>query len=94
MSQATPQTPWIEWTRTALPPREREELTAALTTEQRAHLAQHDYVWVRGVGVIFRPAKGGPEQRARFTHGTHFRTPRGEFYVAAEGGVRELAPSP
>jgi hypothetical protein len=75
MSQATRQAPWIEWTRTALQPREREELLAALTAEP-------------GVGVVFRPEDGGPEQRARFTHGRHFRTPRGELYVDAEGRVR------
>ncbi len=35
-----PQTQWIEWTRTALAPREREELLAALTSEQKAQLRE------------------------------------------------------
>jgi hypothetical protein len=81
---------WIEWTRTRLQPQEREDLLTALTSEQKAHLLEHDYVWVKGVGVLWKPAEGAL-RRARFTHGTHFRTQRGEFYVDSEGSARELS---
>ena len=80
---------WIEWTRTALRPDEREGLLAALTSEQNAHLHEHDYVWVEGVGVLWQPVEGAL-RRARFTHGTHFRTQHGEFYIDSEGHAREL----
>ena len=82
---------WIEWTRTRLPPQEREELLTALTSQQKAHLLEHDYVWVEGVGVLWKPPEGDPLRRARFTHGTHFRTRRAEFYVDSEGNARELS---
>ena len=85
---------WIDWTRTSLEPGEREELLSALTPEQRAHLLAQDYVWVEGVGIVWRAALGAPEQRARFTHGYHFRTRRGEFHVDVEGHVRELSQHP
>lgn len=94
MSLANRETQWIEWTRTALQPRESAELSGALTPEQAAHLREHDYVWVEGTGIVWMPESGGLAQRARFTHGVHFRTRRGEFYVDAEGGVRELARAP
>jgi len=80
---------WIEWTRTTLRPHEREGLLAALTPEQQAQLLEHDYVWVARVGVIWKPVDGGL-RRARFTHGTHFRTQRGEFYIDSEGRASEL----
>ena len=80
----------IEWTRTRLQPQEREELVTALTTEQKAHLLDHDYVWVEGVGVLWKPADGAL-RRARFTDGTHFQTQRGEFYIDSEGSARELS---
>ena len=80
---------WIEWTRTVLESREREELLAALTAEQNAHLLEHDYVWVEGVGVLWNPPDGELLRRARFTHGTHFQTQRGEFYIDSEGSARE-----
>jgi hypothetical protein len=60
----------------------------ALGLEQKAHLLKHDYVWVKGVGVLWKPPDGAL-RRARFTHGTHFRTSRGEFYIDSEGSVRE-----
>jgi len=81
---------WIEWTRTALSPRECADLLAAATSEQKAHLLEHDYVFGEGIGVLWRPADGGL-RRARFTHGTHFATARGEFYIDSEGSVRETA---
>ena len=84
------ETQWIEWTRTTLQSHEREDLLAALTWEQKAHLHEHDYVWVGGVGVLWKPMDGAL-RRARFTHGTHFRTQRGEFYVDSEGRTRELS---
>lgn len=84
------ETHWIEWTRTRLQPQERENLLTALTSEQKAHLLKHDYVWVRNVGVLWNPPDGAL-RRARFTHGTHFRTLRGEFYIDSEGVARELA---
>ena len=84
------ETQQIEWTRTRLQPREREELVTALTSRQKAQLLEHDYVWVEGVGVLWKPADGGL-RRTRFTHGTHFQTQRGEFYIDSEGSVRELS---
>jgi hypothetical protein len=85
---------WIEWTGTGLQPREREDLLATLTSEQKVQLRDHDYVWVEGVGVLWNDPDGEMRQRARFTHGTYFRTRRGEFYVDSEGGVRECSPTP
>jgi len=81
---------WIEWTRTKLQPRERRDQLTALGPEQRAQLLEHDYVWVEGVGVLWRPPDGAL-RRARFTHGTHLRTRRAEFYVDSEGNARELS---
>ena len=60
---------WIEWTRTRLQPQERHELLTALTSQQKAHLLEHDYVWVEGVGVLWKPPDGDLLRRARFTHG-------------------------
>lgn len=85
---------WIEWTGTRLEPREREELLAALTPEQKAQLLDHDHVWVEGIGVLWNDPDGELRQRARFTHGTYFRTRRGEFYIDSEGGVRQCSPTP
>jgi hypothetical protein len=82
---------WIKWTRTRLEPREREELLTALTSQQKAHLREHDSVWVEGVGVLWNPPDGDLLRRARYTHGTHFQTQRGEFYVDSEGSARELS---
>jgi hypothetical protein len=81
----------IEWTRTRLQPQEREELLTALTSEQKAYLLEHDYVWVEGVGVLWNPPDGDLLRRAQFTHGTHFQTQRGEFYIDSEGSARELS---
>jgi hypothetical protein len=81
-------TQWIEWTRTRLEPRERDELLSALTSEQKAHLIEHDYDWAKGVGVLWKPTDGAL-RRARFTHGTHFRTQHGEFYINSEGNAHE-----
>jgi len=81
---------WIEWTRTRLEPQEAEELSTALTSEQQVHLFEHDYVWVEGTGVLWNSPHGEPLRRARFTHGSHFRTQRGEFYIDSEGSVHEL----
>ena len=80
---------WIEWTRTRLQPGERGDLLTALGVEQMAHLAEHDYVWVKGIGVLWNPPDG-TLRRARFTHGAHFQTQRGEFYSDSAGSVREL----
>jgi hypothetical protein len=81
----------IEWTRTRLQPREHEELMAALTSEQKAHLLEHDYVWDKEVGVLWNPPHGDPMRRTRFTHGTHFQTQRGELYIDSEGSAREIS---
>lgn len=82
---------WIQWTRTSLQPEEREDLLTGLTSEQKAHLLEHDYVWVKGVGVLWNSPHGDPLRRGRFTHGTHFQTQRGEFYIDSEGtAAREI----
>jgi hypothetical protein len=85
------ETQWIEWTRTRLPPQERERLLTALTSQQKAHLLEHDYVWVEGIGVLWKSRDGDLLRRARFTHGTHFQTQRGEFYIDSEGSARKLS---
>ena len=82
--------PARDWTRTRLQPREREDLLVALTSEQKAQLLKHDYVWVEGAGVLWKPPDGAL-RRARFTHGAQFRTQRGEFYIDSEGSARELS---
>jgi len=82
-------TAWIDWTRTRLQPHEREDLLAALTSEQEQRLFEHDYVWVKGIGVLWK-SRDGALRRARFTHGTHFQTQRGEFYSDSAGSVREF----
>lgn len=82
-------TQWIEWNRTRPTPREREALLTALTREQKAHLLEHDYAWAEGVGVLWNPPHDEPLRRARFTHGIHFRTERGERYIDSEGSARE-----
>lgn len=43
------ETQWLEWTRTRLEPREREDLSTALTSDQNARLLEHDYVLGRGI---------------------------------------------
>jgi len=83
-------TQWIEWTRTRLQPQECEELSTALSSQQKAHLLEHDYVWVDGIGVLWNPPDGALLRRARFTHGTRFQTQRGEFYIDSEGSAREF----
>jgi len=84
------ETQWIEWTRTMLQQGERDDLLTALTAEQESHLLEHDYVWVNKVGVLWKSTDGAM-RRARFTHGTHFRTKHGEFYVDSEGSVSGLS---
>ena len=79
---------WIEWTRTALEPHEREDLLSALTSQQEAHLLENDNVWVKGAGGLWK-ATDGALQRARFTHGAFFRTQRGEFYIDSEGNAHQ-----
>lgn len=82
------ETQWVEWPRTRLRPRESEEPIKALTPEQKAHLLEHDYASVKGVGVLWKP-EDGVLRRARFTHGTRFRTQRGESYIESDGSVRD-----
>ena len=73
-----------------LSPLERQTLLGALTPEQKAQLEERDYVWVAGTGVLWNPPEGAL-RRARFTHGTHFRTQRGEFYIDSEGTAQALS---
>lgn len=81
---------WMEWIRTTLQAPEREALLAALTSDQKAHLREHDYVWVPEVGVQWKPVDGSL-RRIRFTHGAHFRTRRDELYIDSEGRARDFA---
>jgi hypothetical protein len=76
----------MEWVRIDPTSQERERLLGALTSGQKAHLREDDYVWVPGVGVLWNPVDG-PLRRSRFTHGTNFETRRGEFVIDAEGSV-------
>jgi hypothetical protein len=76
---------WIEGTRTRLEPKEREELLTALTPQQKPYLLEHDYVFVEGVGVLWKPPHGDPLRRASFTHGAHFETQYGGFYIDSRG---------
>ena len=80
-------TAWIDWTRTKLQPHEREDLLTALTSEQKEQLLERDYVWVKGIGVLWKPPDGAL-RRARFTHGTHFQTQRGRFALGPSPGIR------
>jgi len=80
-------TAWIDWTRTKLQPHEREDLLTALTSEQKEQLLERDYVWVKGIGVLWKPPDGAL-RRARFTHGTHFQTQRGRFALGPSPGLR------
>ena len=80
----------IDWTRTKLQPHEREDLLTALTPEQKEQLLEHDYVWMKGIGVLWKPPDGAL-RRARFTHGDYFRTQRGELYMDSGGNARELS---
>ena len=83
-------TPSTRWSQTTLAPLERDALLRALTSVQRAQLQQHEHVWVAGTGVLWIHPDGHL-RRARFTHGTHFHTKRGEFYIDSEGRVRLLS---
>jgi hypothetical protein len=80
-------TAWIDWTRTKLQPHEREDLLTALTSEQKEQLLERDYVWAKGIGVLWKPPNGAL-RRARFTHGTHFQTQRGRFALGPSPGLR------
>jgi hypothetical protein len=84
---------WMEWRRTNLTSDERADLLRTLTASQTSHLRDHDYVWIRDVGLLWNSV-GGALQRTRFTHGTHFRTQRGEFYVDSEGSTRAILERP
>jgi len=75
-------TEWIDWTRTKLQPHEREDLLTALTSEQKEQLLEHDYVWVKGIGVLWKPrtapcgAPGSPtEPTSRRSVGSSTSTP-------------------
>ena len=83
-------TPTTRWTQTTLAPLERDALLSALTSVQTAQLEEHDHVWVAGTGVLWKHPDGDL-RRARFTHGTHFRTKRGEFYIDSEGSAQALS---
>ena len=79
---------WIKWTKTRLEPGERDQLLAALTSKQKTQLLEQDYVRVERVGVLWNPPNGAPLRRARFTHGFHFQTDRGDLYIDSEGIAR------
>jgi hypothetical protein len=62
----------IDWTRTRLQPRERENLLihqrdnmlTALTSEQKEHLLESGYVWVKESGVLWKPPEGARLRRS------------------------------
>jgi hypothetical protein len=80
---------WTDWARTELGPEERENIRAALSTDQQQRLADDHYVWVAGVGILWTPPDRAL-RRARFTHGFHFDTENGEFYVDSAGNTRRM----
>ena len=82
-------TEWVEWVRTALTPAERSELLSTFTPEQAEYLVKEDYVWVRGLGVVWM-SPDQTLQRLRFTHGACFRTRQGDFYIDSEGSTRKV----
>ena len=84
---------WIDWTRTDLAEEEARELVAGLSPDQRDHLAKEDFVWIPPAGVLFRDPAGNL-RRACFTHGTYFRTARGEFYIGSGGETRRIVADP
>jgi hypothetical protein len=77
-------------TATGLEPQERDALLAALTPKQNAYLLEHDYVFVEGVGVLWKPPHGESLRRASFTHGAHFETQYGGFYIDSRGIGKSL----
>jgi hypothetical protein len=76
---------WIEWTRTQLMPPEVEIEPSRLSNFERARLEDHH--WVSMPGRVLWLDPNGALRRARFTHGTHFRTAKGEFYADSAGRV-------
>lgn len=92
VARAPDWTEWVEWVRTSLSPKERSELLSTFTPEQAEYLAKEDYVWVRGVGVVWM-SSDHTLQRLRFTHGAYFRTSRGSFYIDSEGSTRIVHPN-
>ncbi len=82
-------TDWVEWVRTALTPDERSELLSTFTPEQAEYLVKEDYVWVRGLGVVWM-SPDRTLQRLRFTHRANFRTKQGDFCIDSEGSTRKV----
>jgi hypothetical protein len=85
-------TPWVEWTRTQLTPSEVDVELGRLSACERARL--EDDHWVSMPGRLLWLDPGGALRRARFSHGTHFRTAKGEFYVDSAGRVDRVSEGP
>jgi hypothetical protein len=78
---------WLGWMSERWPPDTREALLDELTREQRKRLSEDGYTWARQLGVVWESPEG-VLRRAHFTHGTHFRTARAEYYINSQGDVR------
>ncbi len=81
-------TRWVEWARSQLTPQEVEEELNGLSASQRSRLQDDHWVWRPGRVLWIDPK--GELRRARFTHGAHFRTAKGEFYIDPEGQVNRV----
>jgi hypothetical protein len=79
-------TDWVEWARTTLRPEERATLWTALTSQQQERLHTGGHVWAKELGVLWNDPSGNL-RRARYTHGMHFETARGRFYIDSEGNA-------
>lgn len=84
-------TPWLEWTRSRLEPSEIGAELSRLSASDRRKLENDHWVWLPGLVLWLDP--GGSLRRARFTHGTHFRTAKGEFHIDSGGRLRRVSES-
>ncbi len=86
------ETTWIEWTRTRLTPPEVERELASLSSSETARLQSDGWLWIPARVLWIDPS--GALRRARFTHGTHFETAKGDSYVDSAGNVEHRPEEP
>jgi hypothetical protein len=68
-------------------------MSSALTRVQRERLLRDGYVWVNGIGVLWKAPPGLP-RRAPFASATMRRARRQERYIDSEGRTVELRAHP